>query len=104
MARSIRLRRPEDAAFWAARALPPAQSKTHFMKLAQVLFKSAVRDNLNIDAMLDAELAVGDPAADLPTLAKRLASTEKLWSVPEGRQLVQIICAAQSDARWARHT
>lgn len=100
--RSVRLRRPDDALYWSSRL---RSDGCGMGKMGKMLFRLALRDNLDIGLMLEAERCAVDPKnADMVALAGRLAQSQKLWSTREGRQLVQLICSVQSDLSFRDFT
>jgi hypothetical protein len=104
--RSVRLQRPADAVYWISRLRNEEHGN---QRLARRLFQCALRDNLRVDLMLQAEgtfLESGNPATklDLSRLAMQLASSEKLWSCDIGRKLVSIINSVQSNFTFRQFT
>lgn len=100
--RSVRLRRPDDALYWSSRL---REDGCGAGKMAKMLLRLALRDNLDVRTMLEAEQCLADfKKSDKLAVALTLACTEKLWSIDQGRKLVQLICSVQSDCGYREHT
>jgi len=104
--RSIRLKRPDDAVYWASRLREDGYTP---QRVARRLFQCALRDNLRIDLMLAAEgmlaeSAQPDSKVNLNRLAAQLACSEKLWSCSIGRKLVTIIATVQRQRTFHAYT
>lgn len=67
-------------------------------------------DNLHIETLMNAAhvervaAAAGQIDIDPMLIVAKLVSTQKLWSVENGRKLTKIVCALQSDFTYRGHT
>jgi hypothetical protein len=97
MARSIRLRRPEDALYWYRRLR--AETRGPSARATSAIGRAARFDNLSIPLLCTKVTA--DMEEEFVLL---LSLSEKLWSHDTGRKVVKLIAKLQSDRSFEGFT
>src|SRR3990167_7383713 len=91
--KSIRLKYPDETLYWLEVLLNLGASTPY---LAKRVFLASCRDNLDLGLISQASRLLYNPdPVELRDIAFRLALTEKLWSVPQGRAIVKLAVEAE---------